>query len=118
MNAENSRSAICVCCLQIELENDSFVFIGAYLCDHTRGVATKQLDHGIDHTFISGSESEAICPSFLFRLVPLEVFYVGCQSGTEKPIPKYNGHSPTGRLILIWELMCGAAAERLGEELP
>src|SRR5882724_9124501 len=31
MNAENSRSAICVCCLQIELENDSFVFIGSSL---------------------------------------------------------------------------------------
>jgi len=28
MNAENSRSAICICSSQIELENDSFVFIG------------------------------------------------------------------------------------------
>src|SRR6266446_10965256 len=29
MNAQNSRSAICICSLQIELENDSFLLIGS-----------------------------------------------------------------------------------------
>jgi hypothetical protein len=99
MNAENSRSAICGCCLQIELENDSFVFIGSssvsailgtrsglsisrctrvsddsdgvHKCDHTRGVDTKQSDDGIDHTFVSAGESETIFPSFSFKRCPL-----------------------------------------------
>lgn len=98
MNAENSRSAICVCSLQIELENDSFVSIGSlsvsgmpgtrsgafipqvhqisddsdgvHKCDYTSGVDTKQSDDGIDHTFISAGASETICPSFLFKLCP------------------------------------------------
>jgi hypothetical protein len=71
--------------LRIELENDSFVFIGSssvsampvsrrgafipqvhqvsddsdgvHKCDHTRGVDTKQLDDGIDHTFVSAGGS-------------------------------------------------------------
>jgi hypothetical protein len=103
MNAENSRSAVCVCSLQIELENDFAVFIGSsvFSCaghrewgfhphvhqasddsngvhksDHTRGVDTKQLDDGIDHTFVSVCGSETLCPSFLFDLCPLDVCYV------------------------------------------
>lgn len=84
MNDESSRSAICVCSLQIELENDSFVFIGS-LCvsaalgirsgtvipkctrflidtdsvhkrDHTRDANTKQLDDGVDHNFVSAGK--------------------------------------------------------------
>ncbi len=67
--------------MQIELENDSFVFTGSsfvsampgttsgafipqvqqvsddldgvHKCDHTRGVDTEQLDDGVDHTFVS-----------------------------------------------------------------
>ena len=93
MNAENSRSAICVCCLQIELENDS-LFIGSssvsatpgtrsgdfiphvhqvsddsdgvHKCDHTRGVDTKQLDDGIDHTFVSAGRSGDALSVFSF----------------------------------------------------
>ena len=88
MNADNSRSAICVCSMQIELENDSFVFIGSssvsgmpgtrsglssprstrlsiesdgvHKCDHTRGIDTEQLDDGVDHTFVSSGGSETI----------------------------------------------------------
>jgi hypothetical protein len=45
-------------------------------CDYTSGVDTKQLDDGIDHTFISAGASETICPSFLFNFVPLDVCYV------------------------------------------
>ncbi len=43
---------------------------GVHKCDHTRGVDTKQLDDGIDHTFVSAGGSETICPSFLFKLCP------------------------------------------------
>jgi len=43
---------------------------GVHKCDHTRGVDTKQLDDGIDHTFVSACGSETICPSFLFKLCP------------------------------------------------
>ena len=98
MNAANSRSAICICSLQIELENDSFVSIafssvpamprtrsgafmpqvhrflidsdGVHKCDHTRGVDTKQLDDGIDPTFVSAGGSETLCPFLPFRLCP------------------------------------------------
>jgi hypothetical protein len=30
---------------------------GVYKCDHTRSVEKKQLDHGIDHTFVSDGGS-------------------------------------------------------------
>jgi hypothetical protein len=81
MNAESSCSAIRVRSIQIELEIDSFAFTGSsyvsdmpgttsgafsaqvqqvsddldgvHKCDHTRGVDTKQLDDGVDHTFVS-----------------------------------------------------------------
>ncbi len=105
MNAENSRFAICICSLQIELENDSFAFIGSssvpampgtrsgpfiphvhqvsddsggvHKCDHTRGVDTKQLDDGIDHTFVSAGGSETLFPSLsLLSFVPFDVYYV------------------------------------------
>ena len=87
MNAENSRSAICVCSLQIELENDSFVFIailvcfsyaghqewgfhphcteflidsdGVHKCDHTRSVEKKQLDDGIGETLLASARRVA-----------------------------------------------------------
>jgi len=94
MNAENSRSAIRVCFLQIELKNESFVFIGSssvsampgtrsgafsigvHKCDHTPGVDTKQLDDGIDHTFVSAARvrrSDRVCS---LSFVPLDVHYV------------------------------------------
>src|SRR5216683_352449 len=94
MNAENSRSAICICSLQMEVENDSLVFIGSssvsampgtrsglsspmctrflidsdgvHKCDDTRGVDSKQSDDGIDHTFVSAGGSGTLFPSLLF----------------------------------------------------
>ena len=43
-------------------QNDSH---GVHKCDHTRGVDTKQLDDGIDHTFISaGREGDALSSLF------------------------------------------------------
>jgi len=104
MNAENSRSAISVCSLQMEVENDSFVFIGsssdsampstrsgAFIthvhqvsdysdgvrkCDHTRGVDTKQLDDGIDHTFVSAGGSERLSVFSHLSFAPFDVYYV------------------------------------------
>jgi hypothetical protein len=62
MNAENSRYDICICCLQIELENDFFrVHWILVWCNHTRSVDTKQLDDGIEHTFVAAGGSETIC---------------------------------------------------------
>ncbi len=132
MNAESSCSAIRVCSMQIELENDSFVFTGSsfvsampgttsgafipqvqqvsddldgvHKCDHTRGVDTKQLDDGVDHTFVSAGGSETICPSFLPKLCPARCLLCRCRSITGEPIPKYNRHAPTGWLILLGEL--------------
>ena len=43
---------------------------GVHKSDHTRGVDTKQLDDGVDYTFVSAGESETICPSFLSKLCP------------------------------------------------
>jgi hypothetical protein len=43
---------------------------GVHKCDHTRGVEKKQLDDGIDHSFVSAGGSETICQSFLFKLCP------------------------------------------------
>jgi hypothetical protein len=147
MNAENSRSAICICSLQIELEKDSFVSIGSssvsaipgtrswftpqghqvsddsdgvHKCDHTRGVDRKQLDDGIDHTFVSAGGSETICPSFLFKLCPPGSLLCRCRSSTAEPIPKYNRHAPTGWrtlagwFVFLWELAREITAEALG----
>jgi len=67
---------------------------GVHKCDDTRGVDSKQSDDGIDHTFVSADESETICRSFFLSFVFLDVY-------TGEPIPKYNGHAPTGWLILL-----------------
>jgi len=48
-------------------------------------VDTKQLDDGIDHTFV------AVGGCMLLSSSPAE------------PIPKYNGHALAERLILLWE---------------
>jgi len=89
MNAENSRPAICICSLQIKLEDDSFVFIGSssvsanssmqvfddadgmHEGDQHRGVDTKQLDNGIDQTLVPARVSGTTYPSLLlnFRLL-------------------------------------------------
>jgi len=61
----------------------------------------KQLDDGIDHTFVLARGSETVCSSFLFlSFIAFDVYYV-VDSCTAKPIPKYNGHAPTGWLILL-----------------
>jgi hypothetical protein len=44
---------------------------GVHKRDHTRGVDTKQLDDGIDHTFVSAGGSETLFPSFSFKPCPL-----------------------------------------------
>jgi hypothetical protein len=45
-----------------------------YKCDHTRGVEKKQLDDGIDHTFVSDGGSALSVFSLSF--VPFDVLYV------------------------------------------
>jgi len=57
---------------------------GVHKCDHTRNVETKQLNDGIDHTFVSAGGSETLCPSFLLRLCPLDV----AVNPAPEPIPK------------------------------
>ena len=52
---------------------------GVHKCDHTRGVDTKQLDDGIDHTFVSTGEGETLCPSLRF---PLENRYQSTMDST------------------------------------
>jgi len=54
---------------------------------------------------------------FSLSIVPIDVYYVVVDPAFAEPIPKYNGHAPTGWLILLWELTQGATAEALGEEL-
>jgi len=50
---------------------------GVHKCDHTRGIDTKQLDDGIDHTFVSAGGSETICVRlFSLSFVHLDVCYV------------------------------------------
>jgi hypothetical protein len=56
----------------------------------------------------------------IFRLfsvlsfVPLDVYYVVVDPAFGEPIPKYNGHAPTGWFILLRGLTRGATAEELG----
>jgi len=50
----------------MQLSDDSD---GVHKCDHTRGADEKQLDDGVDHTFVSPpGRTETFCPSFLFKL--------------------------------------------------
>jgi hypothetical protein len=84
--------------------------------DHTRSVEKKQLDDGIDQTFVSAGGSETLRRLSSLSFVSFDVYCVVADPPGE-PIPKYNRHAPTGWLILPWELTRGATAEALGEEL-
>jgi hypothetical protein len=77
---------------------------GVHKCDHTRGAGRKQLDDGVDHTFV-------LAPPGVRRSVR---FF---SLGSGESIPKYNRRAPTGWLILLWELTRGPTAGALGEEL-
>jgi hypothetical protein len=91
----------------------------ARLCerDQTRSVEKKQLDDGIDHTFVSAGGVRLSVRLCDLSFVLFDVYRVLVDPALENPIPKYNGHAPTGWLILPWELTRGATAETLGEEL-
>jgi hypothetical protein len=117
MNAANSRSAICVCCLQIELENDFFVFIGS-----SSGAITPEASTRNNWTMVSSTPSYRSAGvrrslTLLFKLLSPLPSISCCRSSAGELIPKYNGHAPTGWLILLWKLTRGATAEALGEEL-
>ena len=59
----------------------------AHKCDHTRGVDTKQLDDGIDKTFVSAGGSETTFPSLsLLSFVSFDVYYVFVDPALQKPI--------------------------------
>jgi hypothetical protein len=79
-----------------QVSDDSY---GVHKGDHTRGVDTKQLDDGIDYTFVSaGRSGDALSVSSLLSFVPFDV--VGDPVSAE-PIPKHNRQAPTGSLILL-----------------
>ena len=84
-------------------------------CDHTRGVDTKQLDDGIDHTFVSpGGSGDALSVFFLLSFVPFDVYYVllsiqHCRTDTKVQWTRTYGvaHPTLG-------VDAGATAEALG----
>jgi hypothetical protein len=55
----------------------------------------KQLDDGVDHTFVSAGGSEMICSSFLFlSSIPFDVYYVvdpALQNRYQSTMDTHNG---------------------------
>jgi hypothetical protein len=81
-------------------QNDSH---GVHKCDDTRGVDTKQLDDGIDHTFISaGREGDALSSLSLLGFVRFDLYYVlsgqFCRTDTKVQWTRTYGaaHPPLG----------------------